>query len=316
MAPTIESVTEVTVRAPAKVNLGLCVGPSDADGYHELVNVFHAVSLFDEVTAGPARDCRVSVEGAGAGDVPLGAENLALRAARLLAEWTGTSHGVRLHIRKTIPVAGGMAGGSADAAAALVACNTLWETGVPYGTLLELVGRLGADVAFPLVGGTAVGTGRGERLRPVTSPGAQRMLHWAIAPAGDGLATGSVYAECDRLRTLAGGPVAAPYESRELMEALDSGDPVAIGAALHNDLQSATLSLRPALRHVLEAGCDHGALGALVSGSGPTCAFLARSESHAAELTAALEGAGVCRASRQAYGPVPGAQIVNRPEGP
>lgn len=307
--------SEVTVRAPAKVNLGLSVGPPGADGYHELVNVFHAVSLFDEVTARPAADRRISVEvdGAGADQVPLGEGNLAVRAARLLAERAGTNRGVRLHIRKSIPVAGGMAGGSADAAAALLACDALWGSGAPHRTLLELAGRLGADVAFPLVGGTAVGTGRGERLRPaVAGPAAEgAALHWAVAPAGDGLSAGVVYAECDRLRALAGGPVAAPYESRELLAALADGDSVAIGAALHNDLQAAALSLRPGLRELLEIGCDNGALGALVSGSGPTCAFLAGSARHAAELAAALEGAGPCRGARQVYGPVPGARIVD-----
>lgn len=306
--------SEVTVRAPAKVNLGLSVGPPRADGYHELVNVFHAVSLYDEVTARPAANRRVSVEveGAGAGEVPLGDDNLAVRAARLLAEWAGTGDGVRLRVRKSIPVAGGMAGGSVDAAAALLACDALWGTGAPHRTLVELAGRLGADVAFPLVGGSAVGTGRGERLRPaVAEPADAAALHWSVAPAGDGLSAGAVYAECDRLRALAGGPVAAPYEPGELLAAVQAGHPETIGACLHNDLQAAALSLRPDLWELLETGCDHGALGALVSGSGPTCAFLARSADHAGQLAAALEGAGPCRGARQAYGPVPGARIVD-----
>lgn len=314
---TIGAVSDVTVRVPAKVNLGLSVGPAGEDGYHELVNVFHAVSIFDEVTASPAASITVAVEGRAQedahADVPLGEDNLAVRAARLLAAHAGVDDGVHLRIRKSIPVAGGMAGGSADAAAALVACDALWKTGLTRREMHELAATLGADVAFPLLGGTAVGRGRGERLAPVET---ERRLHWVFAPAEGGLSTAAVYAECDRSRAAAGVRAPEPRESEALMSALRTGDPAAVGVALHNDLEPAALSLRPELRRTLDAGLEAGAVGALVSGSGPTCAFLAGSEAHAGLLASALEKAGVSRPVRQAYGPVPGAEIVAAPEMP
>lgn len=297
----------VTVRVPAKVNLELCVGPPGDDGYHELVNVFHAVSIVDELSAEPADDVSVVVTGTGSTYVPADDSNLAVRAARLLAETAGVDRGAELRIRKSIPVAGGMAGGSADAAAALVACDALWGTALPRDTLIELAGRLGADVAFPLLGGTAVGRGRGDKLTPVPVEGA---LHWVFAPAEGGLSTPRVYAECDRLRAESGERVRTPRGAEALLAALRSGDPERVGAVLHNDLQPAAVSLRPGLARTLAVGAAEGALGALVSGSGPTCAFLARTEAHAADLALALTREGVCRAARCAYGPVPGACVT------
>ncbi|WP_200827260.1 4-(cytidine 5'-diphospho)-2-C-methyl-D-erythritol kinase [Thermomonospora echinospora] len=297
----------MTVRVPAKVNLQLAVGPLRDDGYHDLVNVFHAVSLFDEVTAAPADALSVTVEGGSIEGVPVNADNLAARAALLLAERLGVAPNVALTIRKTIPVAGGMAGGSADAAAALVACARLWGAGDADADLWEPAAILGSDVPFALLGGTALGTGRGEVLTPVQTAG---RFHWVFALADGGLSTPAVYAECDRLREAEGWRPAPPQASQDLMAALAAGDAHALGAALGNDLQPAALSLRPALRDTLAAGREHGALGALVSGSGPTCAFLAESADHAGELTAALSKAGVARSAVQAYGPVPGATIV------
>jgi 4-diphosphocytidyl-2-C-methyl-D-erythritol kinase len=296
-------VTVTTVRVPAKVNLQLGVGPVRDDGYHDLVNVFHAVSLFDEVTAVPAPTLTITVEGPAG--VPEGPDNLAARAARLLASHAGVEPRVALHIRKDIPVAGGMAGGSADAAAALVACDALWETGMSRETLLELGARIGSDVPFALVGGTAVGLGRGERLTPVEVAGE---FHWVFGYADGGLSTPAVYAECDRLR--ADAPVAWPVVSDDLMAALKTGDPVALGRALGNDLQAAALSLRPSLADALAAGSRLGAVGTLVSGSGPTCAFLASSAAHAEELATALSRTGHFAAVRTAHGPVPGAVLI------
>jgi 4-diphosphocytidyl-2-C-methyl-D-erythritol kinase len=298
-----------TVRVPAKVNLELSVGPARDDGYHDLVNVFHAVSLYDEVTATPADELSVSVEGPsghGVPGVPTGPDNLAARAAALLASHVGVEPRVALSIRKDIPVAGGMAGGSADAAAALVACDKLWDTGLDRDTLLELAARLGSDVPFALVGGTAVGLGRGERLTPVEVLGE---FHWVFGYASGGLSTPAVYAECDRLRSLRGTPP-WPRVSDDLMAALKTGDAAGLGRALQNDLQDAALSLRPSLRAALGAGRDLDALGALVSGSGPTCAFLAASADHASELAAGLEKSDRFASVRQAVGPVPGASLI------
>lgn len=309
----------VTVRAPAKVNLLLAVGARRTDGYHDLLTVFHAVSLFDEVTAATAARLTITVEGDGAELVPTGRDNLAAQAARALAQkvrlrkaggddWPG----VHLHIRKGIPVAGGMAGGSADAAATLLACDALWGTSLWQSrdgrdAILELAAQLGADVPFALLGGTAVGHGKGDQL---TAALARGTYHWVFALADGGLSTPAVYAEWDRLRSTRpdhGAPLAA---SPALMTALSAGDPEALGAALSNDLEAATLRMRPQLRRTLDAGREHGALGAIVSGSGPTCAFLAKDTEHRYEIAVALSAMGVCRAVRTATGPAGGARVV------
>ncbi|HYT09576.1 MAG TPA: 4-(cytidine 5'-diphospho)-2-C-methyl-D-erythritol kinase [Mycobacteriales bacterium] len=299
----------VTVRVPAKVNLHLSVGPRREDDYHDLVTVFHAVSLHDQVTATPARDLSLGVRGEGAGVLPLDGDNLVWRAAVLLAERAGVEPAVRLDVVKGIPVAGGLAGGSADAAATLVACDSLWGTGMDRADLLELAAELGSDVAFALTGGTALGTGRGERLTPVLATG---RWHWVFAVSGSGLPTPRVYGELDRLRVLGDPPAAG--EPDRLINALRTHDPTALGHLLANDLQAAAISLRPELRRTLRAGIDLGALGAVVSGSGPTCAFLARSREAAVRLAAALAGAGVCRTVRVAHGPVSGARVVSGDE--
>lgn len=299
--------TAITVRAPAKVNLHLAVGPLRDDGYHDLVNVFHAVSLFDEVRAAESQSLTVRVEGESADRVPVGDDNLAIRAARALAARAGRSYGVDLLIRKSIPVAGGMAGGSADAAAALVACNELWGLGLPLEDLMEIGADLGSDVPFALLGGTAVGTGRGEKLSAVDTTG---VFHWVFALADDGLSTPTVYGECDRLREVNGEKAAWPMISEPLMTALRDGDAHRLGKALANDLQPAALQLRASLARTLRTGRERGALGAVVSGSGPTCAFLAESEVHAQELATVLRIEGVCRAVITAEGPAPGASIV------
>jgi 4-diphosphocytidyl-2-C-methyl-D-erythritol kinase len=310
-------VTGVTVRVPAKLNLQLAVGPPRADGYHDLVTVFHAVSLFDEITAEPARRDGVAVSGEGADRVPADQDNLALRAvAALRAAVRATvpsAPGVYITIAKRIPVAAGLAGGSGDAAAALVACNELWNGRLGQPQLLEIAARVGSDVAFALLGGTAVGRGRGERLTPALAPATQ--YHWVLAFADGYLSTPEVYAALDRQRTRAGGHAvqvpAQPELDAALMSALRSGDARLVGRALSNDLQPAALSLFPALRKTLAAGLELGALGALVAGSGPTCVFLAASADRALDLAASLSGAGVCRSVARASGPVPGAVIVS-----
>lgn len=296
----------VTVRVPAKVNLHLSVGPLREDGFHDLLTVFHAVSLYDEVTATPARDLSLGIRGEGADLLPLDRGNLVWRAAVLLAEKAGVQPAVRLDVVKGIPVAGGLAGGSADAAATLVACDALWGTGMDRADLLEIAAELGSDVAFSLTGGTALGTGRGERLTPVLATG---RWHWVFAIAGDGLSTPRVYGELDRIRS-AGRPPAPAGEPDRLINALRTHDPAALGRLLANDLQAPALALRPELRRTLRVGLDLGALGSVVSGSGPTCAFLARSREAAVRLAAALSGAGVCRTVRVGYGPVSGARVV------
>ncbi|HEY1625839.1 MAG TPA: 4-(cytidine 5'-diphospho)-2-C-methyl-D-erythritol kinase [Streptosporangiaceae bacterium] len=299
--------TPVTVRVPAKINLQLSVGPQRADGYHDLVTVFHAVSLFDEIAVTPADSDTVLVTGEGASSVPADGDNLALRAVSAMrTALPGIGEPVRVAIKKRIPVAAGLAGGSADAAGALIACNELWAAGLTQQQLCEIAADVGSDVAFAVLGGTAVGRGRGEQLTQALVPNAQ--YHWVLAFAEGQLSTPSVYAKTDELRDGAAA-VPAPDLDATLMAALRAGDPVRVGQALSNDLQPAALALFPALRKTLDAGREFGALGALVSGSGPTCLFLARSSERALALAVSLSGAGVCRSVATAVGPAPGAMI-------
>ncbi|KQX83095.1 4-(cytidine 5'-diphospho)-2-C-methyl-D-erythritol kinase [Streptomyces sp. Root1310] len=295
----------VTVRVPAKVNVQLAVGAARADGFHDLANVFLAVGLYDEVTVTAADRLRVTCEGPDAGQVPLDRTNLAARAAIALAERYGRTPDVHVHITKDIPVAGGMAGGSADGAGALLACDALWGTGATRDELLEICAELGSDVPFSLVGGAALGTGRGEKLAALEVGGT---FHWVFAMAGRGLSTPSVFREFDRLAQ--GRDIPEPVASRRLLDALAEGDPDALAATVSNDLQPAALSLFPELADTLAAGRAAGALATLVSGSGPTTAFLARDTAAAEKIAEALRTSGTCRSVRVAAGPAPGATVV------
>jgi 4-diphosphocytidyl-2-C-methyl-D-erythritol kinase len=296
----------VTVRVPAKVNLELLVGPRRSDGYHALSTVYQAVGLYDDVTVAVAQDWGVSVSGPLADGVPEDGDNLAMRAARLV-ETHFDIEPVHIAIRKGIPVSGGMAGGSADAAATLVALDHLWDLDLDREELEELGSELGSDVPFLIAGGTAMGSGRGELLAPVLARGT---YHWVFALAEGGLPTPAVYAECDRLRgsDLVPDPVANPA----LMSALRSGDPHELAPQLANDLQDASLSLRPDLAEVLSAGMEYGALGGIVSGSGPTTAFLVENNEAGIDLAVALTASGVVRDVRRASGPVHGAHVIHQ----
>jgi 4-diphosphocytidyl-2-C-methyl-D-erythritol kinase len=300
----------VRVRAPGKVNLSLRVGPLDDDGYHPVVSVFQAVSLYEEVTAtqvAPGAGLSLTVSGPQADRVPTDATNLAWRAAELLARHVGVDPDVALHVTKGVPVAGGMAGGSADAAATLVACDALWDLGVPRAELSALAAELGADVPFCLLGHTAVGTGRGDLLTPAMTRGE---FHWAFAASDEGLSTPKVYGLFDEL-TAGQAAAAALVDDNPLMQALRAGDAAALGAALHNDLQEPALSLRPGLRRTLDAARGAGALGALVSGSGPTVAALARSRQHALAIAATWTAEDLADSVWTATAPAHGARVVS-----
>jgi 4-diphosphocytidyl-2-C-methyl-D-erythritol kinase len=215
---------------------------------------------------------------------------------------------VVISLQKGIPVAGGMAGGSADAAAALVGIDALCDLKLGRDALAEIGSVLGSDVPFCLYGGTAVGTDRGDRISPALVRGD---YYWVFALAYEGLSTPAVYQECDRLRAESGLEVPDPDVSPELMSALLAGDSARVGAALSNDLELAAISLRPALGQLLQAGRDAGALGAMVSGSGPTCAFLARDNMHALDIAVALTSTGLCRSVKRATGPAFGATVID-----
>jgi 4-diphosphocytidyl-2-C-methyl-D-erythritol kinase len=296
----------VVVRAPSKVNLHLAVGDLRDDGYHELNTVFQALSLSDTVSVVPAETLSVTVRGEDARVVPTDSSNLVWQAAEMLAAESGRRPDVEIAIDKGIPVAGGMAGGSADAAATLVGLNALWQLDLSREELDGFAAKLGSDVPFSLHGGTAVGTGRGERLLPVLS---RSTFHWVLALAKVGLSTPTVFRELDRLRADGNPPRLGGPE--DLMHALTTGDAATLAPLLGNDLQSAALSLNPGLRRTLRAGVAAGALAGIVSGSGPTCAFLCAEADAAVRVSAELAGAGVCRTVRVASGPVPGARIIN-----
>jgi 4-diphosphocytidyl-2-C-methyl-D-erythritol kinase len=305
--PRLAASGPVRVRVPAKVNLHLAVGPLRTDGYHELHTVYHAISIFDELTARRGDTLSLTMEGEGTGELALDESNLVIRAAHALAARAGVPAHARLHLRKQIPLAAGLAGGSADAAATLVACDTLWDLGLSREELSQVAAALGADVPFLLSGGTALGTGYGQQISPVLARGGT--WHWVAALPAGGLSTPQVYRELDRLR--AAGAAPPPLgEPAALLAALRQRDPAVLGAALGNDLAAAALALRPELRAVLAAGAAAGAVAGLVSGSGPTCVFLARDADHAGAVAAGLAGAGPCRAMRTAHGPVPGARVL------
>ncbi|WP_028569312.1 4-(cytidine 5'-diphospho)-2-C-methyl-D-erythritol kinase [Salinispora tropica] len=296
----------VRVRVPAKINLHLGVGPLRRDGYHELNTVYHAISIHDELTARRGDTLTLTMEGEGAGELALDESNLVIRAARALAGSTGVPPHARLHLRKQIPLAGGLAGGSADAAAALVACDALWGTGLTRDELAEIAAGLGSDVPFLIHGGTALGTGRGEAVSPVLAR--PTVWHWVVAVADGGLSTPVAYRELDRLR--AAGAAGPPLGSTDtLLAALRQPDPRVLAAALGNDLQDAALALRPALAATLKAGEAAGALAGIVSGSGPTCVFLAAGAADAERIAVELGALDVCRQARTAHGPVAGARI-------
>ena len=303
------AVTSVRVRAPGKVNIVLRVGALQDDGYHDLATAFQALSLYEHVTATRADDFSVEVSGSVALDrVPTDGRNIAIRAARLLARETGYTGGAHLEIEKHVPVTGGMGGGSADAAATLVACDALWGTNIGRDRLLGIARELGADVPFALVGGTAVGTGRGDVLSPALATG---QFEWVLALSDIGLSTPEVYAELDEHRTrhrhdIAPAP-AAPSVPNEALQALRAGDAHMLAEVLSNDLQAAALHLAPGLGRVLELGEGNGALAGVVSGSGPTVAFLAATQDAAIGLQVALSAAGLVAV--RAHGPVPGARI-------
>ena len=303
----------VTVRVPAKINLHLEVGGLRDDGFHDLVTVFHAVSLFDEVSVAVNPEPAIAVHGEGVTEVPADETNLAWRAVQLLAERADRDPDVALVLRKGIPVSGGMAGGSADAAGALVGLSALWKLDLSRDELSGLAAELGRDVPFALHGGTALGTGRGEELATVL---ARNTFHWVLAFAEGGLPTPAVFAEIDRLRETAvtDRDVPPPLDDPEpVLAALASGDPSQLAPLLGNDLQAAALSLDPGLRKTLRAGTEAGALAGIVSGSGPTCAFLCGSAASAVEVATLLSGDGVCRTVRVASGPVQGARVVPTP---
>jgi 4-diphosphocytidyl-2-C-methyl-D-erythritol kinase len=302
-------VKSVTVRVPAKVNLQLSVGPKEADGYHNLVSVFQAISIFDDITiklGEPGSGLTISVTGDQTHGVPADANNLAAKAVSLISKEYDLKVDAHIEIKKSIPVAGGMAGGSADAAGTIIGIDYLYSLDMTREEMIEIAAKIGSDVPFMLSGGTAIGTGHGDQLTAALSRGT---YHWVLAVSTVGLSTPAVYAECDRLRGEL--EIVEPQTNEALMQSLLAADASGVGAALVNDLQLAACSLRPAIRLVLDVGQEYGALGAIVSGSGPTVAFLVADQDSGLDLAVALTSSGVVGSVVQAYGPVAGAKVIS-----
>jgi 4-diphosphocytidyl-2-C-methyl-D-erythritol kinase len=306
-----EQQRSVTVRAPAKINLHLGVGRPRADGFHPLDTVFQAVGLYDDVRATDG-DGTMKVELAEylpqdvLADLAGQDDNIVAHAARLLAATATDATQLPLAdlvVQKRIPVAGGMAGGSADGAAALVALDRLWALDTSDETLLDLAATLGSDVPFSMLGGTARGSGRGELLHVV--PDATTWW-WVVVPSSEGLSTPSVYRRFDEMFPDA---PATPASSAGTLAALLSCDPDRLAAALHNDLEAPALDLRPALGDLIAHGEAEGALRGMVSGSGPTVAFLCWSADHARSLADTLQDDDL-PVVLVANGPVAGAHVL------
>ena len=295
-----------TVKVPAKINLSLKVAPLAKDGYHPLATVFHAVSIYDEVTISKVRPGQeeISVAGNDAEKVPTNKDNLVSKAITEIAKHVNQPIHSRIHIHKAIPIAGGMAGGSADAAATILGINYLWDFHLSVDELNEIAAKVGSDVPFLLHGNTALGYGRGEQLTPVLH---RNSLHWVIATNDYGLSTPEVYAEFDYLTN--NKDVEDPEISLELLQALAHGDPNEVAKNLINDLQPAAISLKPEIRRLLRAGEEAGALRGIVSGSGPTCVFLCFDDTAASDIAIDLLSSGTCKQAVTAFGPVPGARI-------
>jgi 4-diphosphocytidyl-2-C-methyl-D-erythritol kinase len=296
----------VTVKVPGKVNIYLGVGPREFSGYHELATIFQAVGIYDEVTVSAADSLAISGLGPFADQIPTDETNLAWKAAELVARACGEEPNIHIQIDKSIPIAAGMAGGSADAAAVLVACDAYWNAGIPRDQLDAMAATLGSDVPFTLHGGCALGIGRGDVLSPVMTRGS---FHWVFAIFDEGLSTAQIYEKTDDMRGLEFED--EPEVPTELLSALARGDAPALGRLLHNDLQLAATTSRPQLGRVLEQGIDLGALGAIISGSGPTCAFLVRDESSAIDLVVALKASGLVDDVLRTHGPVHGARVIS-----
>ena len=284
----------VTATAPGKINVCLRVGPLGDDGYHDVATIYQAVSLLEEVTATESDGFTASFSGPiDTSHLTVDESNLVIRAARAVATASGYTGGADIQVVKRVPIAGGMGGGSADAAATLVAVDALWGTNLGAAKLSEIAATLGADVPFALHGGTALGLGRGDVLSPVL---AKSSFHWVLVLNNAGLSTPDVFRQLDRHRaehSIEIETVAVdPSVETELLQALRTGDAIALAEYLRNDLQAAALQLMPHLGETLEFGETHGALAGIVSGSGPTIALLVADEDSAADLAASLTADG------------------------
>ena len=296
----------VVARAPGKINLMLRVGPLRPDGFHHLLTVFQAVDVWETITVAPADEFSITVSGdVNLGEIPLDGSNIAMKAVAAVAARLGRTDAVSIHIDKRVPVGGGMGGGSADAAATLMAINELWSGGLSQVALLEIAASLGSDVPFLLEGGTAVGRKRGEELKLLHS----LKFHWVVVPSPHHLATPEVYRRLDEIREGIDVSLPGKIPSR-LLDALYIGEPDILTPHLINDMTPAAIALYPEIVDTLEMGLAIGARAAMVSGSGPTCVFLATDSAHAQSLVALCQERG--HHAVAVSSPVRGAHLVSR----
>jgi 4-diphosphocytidyl-2-C-methyl-D-erythritol kinase len=300
--------------SPAKVNVFFAVGAFLKNGFHEVASCYQALSLREVLSV--ELEGRFSIDFAGPlatqskEAVPTDATNLVYKAGMALKKLNlaVAPELVSFVIHKSVPIAGGMAGGSADGAAALVALDRLFDADLEV-QLPKVAAKLGSDVPFSLQGGTAIGTGRGEKLSRIET---NAILHWVMTPSQVGLSTPDVYRKLDVMRTESGVDVSTleiPEVPSELIAALVSGDPLEVANYMHNDLEIAALALRPELAETIEAGRKAGALKSMVSGSGPTIAHLAKNRIHAEQIANRLAGAGL--PSIATYTSVSGTRLEN-----
>lgn len=299
----------VTATAPGKINVCLRVGPLRDDGYHDVATIYQAVSLVEEVTVTEADGFTASFSGPiDTSHLKVDESNLVIRAARAVADAANYDGGADIRVVKRLPIAGGMAGGSADAAATLVAVDALWKTNLGASRLNDIAATLGSDIPFALHGGTALGVGRGEILTPVLAKG---VFHWVVVVNEGGLSTPEVFRQLDRHREAHSIDIETvavdPTVDAELLQALRTGDAAALAEYLRNDLQAAALQLKPQLGQTLEFGETHGALAGIVSGSGPTIALLVEDEDAADHLVAAFTADG--KRAMPVTSPAPGARL-------
>jgi 4-diphosphocytidyl-2-C-methyl-D-erythritol kinase len=287
----------VVASSPAKVNIYFAVGSFLKDGFHKVASCYQALSLREKVLV--ESSVHFSIDFAGdyklqsEASVPKDKSNLVYKAGDELIALGAKSGAEKVSflINKSVPIAGGMAGGSADAAASLVALNELNQSGLE-DRFQEAASKLGADVPFSLIGGTAIGLGRGQVLSKIK---VETVLHWVMSPSSFGLSTPQVYRKLDVMRINEGVDVAhleEPAVPEDLIVALQSGDVKSIANLMHNDLEVAAIAIRPELANILDAGRKAGSLRSMVSGSGPTIAHLAKDRVHAEQIANRLHNAG------------------------
>ncbi|MEX2441073.1 MAG: 4-(cytidine 5'-diphospho)-2-C-methyl-D-erythritol kinase [Pontimonas sp.] len=275
----------VVAQAPGKINLGLWVGPPDDSGYHPVLTAFQAVDLWEVVTLTEAHSLTLSVTGGvDCSGVPLGPHNIAWMALEKFARARDDTEvpAVSISIDKSVPVAGGMAGGSADAAATLLALQQWWQPPMADWQIAALAAELGSDVPFSLQGGSAIGRGRGVLLTAVYP---KAPLHLVVVPAAFELSTAAVYRQSDGQGPRP--PLAADLPDG-FLDAWLAGDAARLAPLLHNDLEAPARDLRPELSTTLDDVHSAGALRAMVSGSGPTVLGFAKDADHARAIARTL----------------------------